>query len=260
MLRSERGLETTIGPFRAMLLRPKLLSIVSLVLQAREIRNVRILKGKRFSLDDSSNSVAHNRNTSQTVEKFPITTRRSEILYQLANTAQPFISRRQRQLLVVGPRNTHELFIAWCHGFKWSNINAIDLFSINKKIQVMDVESMTFKDSTFDTVCMSGVFAYLTNPRTALSEINRVLRPNGIVVIRYPTAAAPVDFAPSNTLNPSQVINWAKELGMTLAYYSYEVHTNSIKTRQITSLMCLKKGVRDGPSCYESVEFSLPEL
>lgn len=88
---------------------------------------------KKLPLDDSGNSVAHNRNTSQAIEKFPIRTRHSEILYQLANTAYPFISRRHRLLPIVGPRNTHELFIAWRHGFKWSNINAIDLFLINKK-------------------------------------------------------------------------------------------------------------------------------
>jgi len=47
---------------------------------------------------------------------------------------------------------------------------------------------------------------------------------------------------------------------MTLVYYSYEVHTNSIGTLQITSLLCLKKGVQDGLSGNESIEFSLPDL
>ena len=57
-----------------------------------------------------------------------------------------------------------------------------------------------------------------------------------------------------------KILKRAKQFGMTLVYYSYEVHTNSIGTLQITSLLCLKKGVQDGLSGNESIEFSLPDL
>ena len=254
---AEPGLKSNIGPFRAFLLKPKVLVMVSLILQSLEISKVKALRDKDFSIRGSKNGAAHDRNSSQTFKKFPIRTRRSEILYQLANTTQPLIPRNNRTLLVVGPRNIHELFIAWCHGFKWSNISAIDLYSVNNKIKVMDVESMMYDNSTFDTVCMSGVLAYLSNPRNALSEISRVLRPNGVVVIRYPTAESNLDFAPSNTLSPVKLVSWAKELGLALVHYSNSQHINSINSSQITSLLCLRKLAKDELFNDNSIGISL---
>ena len=62
--------------------------------------------------------------------KFITTTRRFELLYQLLQIHSPS-NIQDMQLLIIGPRNIAELLNAWTYGFKWKNINAIDLFSTN---------------------------------------------------------------------------------------------------------------------------------
>ena len=44
---------------------------------------------------------------------------------------------------------------AFLHGFQWKNMFAIDLFSVNKKIVVMNMEEMTWKNNYFENVVMA---------------------------------------------------------------------------------------------------------
>jgi SAM-dependent methyltransferase len=62
---------------------------------------------------------------------------------------------------------------------------------LNARFQVMDCENMTFPDSTFDLVSVSGVLHHL-DLDSAFSELARVLKSTGIVVCAEPLAHNPV--------------------------------------------------------------------
>ncbi len=51
------------------------------------------------------------------------------------------------------------------------------------KRMVMDVECLSFPDNSFDTVVASFLFCSVANPIKALEEINRVVKPEGQVLL-----------------------------------------------------------------------------
>lgn len=55
----------------------------------------------------------------------------------------------------------------------------------NVTFQNEDCQRTSFPDSAFDTVFMSLVL-HLTNPRTALGEMHRILKPGGILIVTNP--------------------------------------------------------------------------
>lgn len=62
---------------------------------------------------------------------------------------------------------------------------------LNAKFQVMDCENLTFPDSTFDLISVSGVLHHMDLDR-AFSQLARVLKPNGSVFCAEPLIHNPV--------------------------------------------------------------------
>jgi 2-polyprenyl-3-methyl-5-hydroxy-6-metoxy-1,4-benzoquinol methylase len=62
---------------------------------------------------------------------------------------------------------------------------------LSAQFQVMDCENMTFPDSKFDLISVSGVLHHMDLNR-AFSELARVLKPNGSVICGEPLAHNPV--------------------------------------------------------------------
>ncbi len=60
-----------------------------------------------------------------------------------------------------------------------------------------EVESMPFEDGQFNFITCLGVLEYLSNDNTGLTEINRVLKKNGVLII-----SAPNLFKLKNVLDP----------------------------------------------------------
>ena len=52
------------------------------------------------------------------------------------------------------------------------------------KLQVMNAEEMTFQDNQFDTVCISYTIHHLVHIEPVLSEMYRVLKPDGCFIIQ----------------------------------------------------------------------------
>jgi len=50
-------------------------------------------------------------------------------------------------------------------------------------IAMSDIESLPFKDNTFDLICSAGVIEYLKNDKKALCEFHRILTPGGFLLI-----------------------------------------------------------------------------
>ena len=53
----------------------------------------------------------------------------------------------------------------------------------NPGFAVNDIENLAFKDKTFDLVVAAGVVEYLPDDKKSISEIFRVLRPGGTIII-----------------------------------------------------------------------------
>jgi len=62
---------------------------------------------------------------------------------------------------------------------------------------VGDAESLPFSPATFDTVIAMGVLEYLPDVHRFVSEVRRVLRPSGLLVVSVPSSIAPYHLAQS---------------------------------------------------------------
>jgi len=75
------------------------------------------------------------------------------------------------------------------------NVTGIDLSPLfikeakkqgQAEFRVMDSTSLKFKDASFDAVISAETLEHIPNPAKALSEMTRVLRPKGLIILRFP--------------------------------------------------------------------------
>lgn len=52
-----------------------------------------------------------------------------------------------------------------------------------------DISSLPFPDHTFDVAHVNGVLCQIKNPKTALAELKRVVKPGGFIAVREPDCA-----------------------------------------------------------------------
>ena len=64
----------------------------------------------------------------------------------------------------------------------------------NVTYQVGNIEALPFGDESFDLVCSAGVIEYLPNIERALQELQRVLRPGGLLILSTTNANAPANW------------------------------------------------------------------
>jgi SAM-dependent methyltransferase len=173
---SPAGRAAPVRPLRSLVALPGVFDLVSLALQARDLaRLARIRDG--YAVEGEHHRAVHDYNAEVTQAKRITTTRRVERYYDML--ALPARDLSGDRLLIVGPRNVHELLVAWTRGYAWDRIEAIDLYSTNPKIAVMNMEKMSFEDARFDAVSMANTLSYADDTRTALAEVARVLKPGG---------------------------------------------------------------------------------
>jgi SAM-dependent methyltransferase len=54
------------------------------------------------------------------------------------------------------------------------------------KVEQGTIDSHGFEPSSFDLICLWDVLEHLTDPKAALKEVARLLKPDGVVLINYP--------------------------------------------------------------------------
>jgi SAM-dependent methyltransferase len=163
-------------PLRSLVALPRVFDLVSLALQARDLARLdRIREG--YAVESAHHRDVHDYNAEVTQAKRITTARRVERYYDML--ALPARDLSNDRLLIIGPRNVHELLVAWTHGYAWRLIEAIDLYSTNPKITVMNMEKMRFEDGRFDAVAMTNTLSYADDTRAAIAEVARVLKPGG---------------------------------------------------------------------------------
>ncbi len=125
------------------------------------------------------------------------------------------------KLLIIGPRNFHELLLAWLYGYRWKNIYAIDLYSMNPKIKIMDMNAMDFEGEFFDAIVEHHVLVYSQDLRKTLSEISRVLKPSGRFVFGLANTTPPDSFQKVGrvSFHGEEIRQILRELGFFIAAF-----------------------------------------
>lgn len=106
----------------------------------------------------------------------------------------PFDSLGQWDVLEVGVGSGSHAALLALHARTFSGIDLTDYavnstrqrfahFGLDGSVRQMDAEAMDYPDASFDFVWSWGVIHHSSNPRAALSEIHRVLRPGGRAVL-----------------------------------------------------------------------------
>jgi SAM-dependent methyltransferase len=241
IFRPERRARTT-DFLRAFVRLRGIFDLTSLVIQTIDISRLRrITEG--YSVEQDYLREVHDYNASVSLKKTVTFTRRAEIHYEML-TASPPRSVDGESLLIVGPRNRHELLMAWCHGYAWNRIFAIDLYSTHPKIVTMNMEKMTFPDASFDAVVMANTLAYASDTDAALGEAARVLRPGG----RFSFGATyePVNQTwRGNAVSARAIVDRLHALGMEISSHYAVDKINALGKRQTNHFIVARKPLVD---------------
>ncbi len=174
ILKPERRIGGT-NTLKELLKLPVIFDLTSFFIQLRflnKIININNIEKESDYIEDVKNY-----NYSVTSNKLITRNRRAEIYYKLSSLILPNLS--NKKLLIIGPRNVQELYMAWIYGFSWKNITGVDLYSAHQKIKVMDMHNLEFKDETFDCVIMSHTLAYAQDTEKVIDDVCRILKPSG---------------------------------------------------------------------------------
>lgn len=89
----------------------------------------------------------------------------------------------QARVLSIGPRNENELLHLAAYGFDLRNVEAIDLVSNSPLVTIMDMHDLEYPNDSFDVVISGWTLPYSKDPRKALAEKMRVLKPGGLLCV-----------------------------------------------------------------------------
>ncbi len=230
------------GLVRRLLLEPRIFDLVSCLVQLRDLPALARICDT--TPRDAFYAKVADYNAGVTQQKVITTTRRAEIYYQILSL--PPRDPSAETLLIVGPRNVHELIIAWLYGYRWKDIHAIDLYSTNPKIHVMNMEAMTFPDDTFDAVVMSNTLAYSRDTFRCLSEVARVLKPSGRFVFGATYFPQSKDW-PGNLVSGNDVRHMLKKLSLSIVFYSAFDKVNTLGGLQTAHIFGTQKSDPNNP-------------
>lgn len=89
----------------------------------------------------------------------------------------------ESKVLIIGPRNEHDLYLLASEGVKMKNITGLDLISYSSRIKIGDMHQMEFADNSFDAVVFGWTLSYSSTPQLAMNEIMRVTKPGGLIAV-----------------------------------------------------------------------------
>lgn len=86
-------------------------------------------------------------------------------------------------LLVIGPRYEPELLMARGLGWEERGLRGLDTFSYSPLVDVGDMHSLPYPDSSFSAIVCGWTLSYSSRPEVAAREMQRVLRSPGYLVV-----------------------------------------------------------------------------
>lgn len=222
--------------WRRALLSPRIFDVLSLFVQLRDLRRRRRID-QNYAIDDEHYRKVQDYNSGVTQSQDVTRTRRSEALIRMLSL--PPRDLWNEQLLLIGPRDVHELLLCWLYGFRWANIRGIDLYSTNPKISVMNMEAQEFADNSFDAILMANTLAYAKSTQQCLAECVRVLKPGGRLV--FGATYFPEGEYPGNHVSGSDILKLLYGLPVDLCGYNPVDKTNALNKRQTVHLFSVVK-------------------
>lgn len=87
------------------------------------------------------------------------------------------------RLLIIGPRNEHDLFSAIGNGFSRDRVNGLDLISYSPMIDLGDMHATPYPDNSFDAVVVGWTLSYSREPRRFAQEMLRIVRDGGLIAV-----------------------------------------------------------------------------
>lgn len=87
------------------------------------------------------------------------------------------------ELLIIGPRNEHDLFSAIGHGFGRNRVRGLDLISYSPMIDIGDMHRTAYADNSFDAIIVGWTLSYSRNPSLFAQEMVRIVRNGGLIAI-----------------------------------------------------------------------------
>lgn len=87
------------------------------------------------------------------------------------------------EVLIIGPRNEHDLYCLVAHGFRKNRVRGLDLISYSPWIDLGDMHSTPYSDNRFDAVIIGWTLSYSRDPKKLAKEIRRIIKDGGIVAI-----------------------------------------------------------------------------
>lgn len=223
--------------FRSILRLPIIFDLCSLILQIKDFLRLKHIR-KNYLTDDPYFREVHDYNASVTLKNFITTSRRAEKFYEVLTVSLENIG--DKKILLVGPRNIQELFFAWTYGFKWKNIDGIDLYSTNPKILPMNMEKQTFPNEKYDCVVMAHTLAYANDVGAVVNEISRILVPGGRFVFNNTFCPSSTDY-PGNLVSSVKIVDMLLCSNMEIYYQSGAYKINALGMQQNSRLLGTQK-------------------
>lgn len=215
-LRRPQAIPGDRGLLRTIVSRPIIFDFVSTVMQLRDLPRLKKIEKKTDYVDQHYDHV-HEYNAGVTIAKIVTRTRRAERLIPVMGFPPRDLS--QERVLLVGPRNVHEILQVWLIGYRWKNINAIDLYATTPKIQIMNMESMTFPDHSFDAIFSFATLSYAKDVKQGVREFLRVLKVGGRAAFSHTHILAKTEFH-GNAIPGEEVLAAISEAGGGIYYHN----------------------------------------
>ena len=228
------------NPLKEFLKLPILFDITTFLFQLRYLNRIKNL----VTLDQPTKYIEDviKYNSSVTIGKLITRSRRAEFFYQIPSTILGDLS--NKKLLIIGPRNVHELYLAWLYGFNWENIKAIDLYSGHPKIIPMNMHELKFDDESFDCIVMAHTLSYAEDTERVIKEVGRVLNPGGI--FSFGCTFDPEDDRWIGSLMDGQKIyNFLKQANMKILLHFPEEKKNALGHNQTNNKFNAQKIDKD---------------
>ena len=234
----------TTGLLRFLFLKPRIFDVLTVGIQLRDVGRRRRISDA-YLIDEPNYKSVQDYKAGVTQRNEITRTRRMEELLRALVLANSDL--KKEKLLLVGPRDAHEIILAWLHGFSWKNITGIDLYSTNPKIRPMNMEDMTFENGTFDAIFMANTLAYAKDVHRCLSECVRVLRPGGRLAFGATYVPGGGKY-PGNRHSGNEIVKMLADLPVDI-YFHKPIHKiNALGKPQTVHLFGVVKHDPDAPA------------
>jgi len=90
---------------------------------------------------------------------------------------------KNSKILIVGPRDEHDIFTLIGHGFCKQQIRGLDLISYSPLIDLGDMHRTPYADGTWDVIIVGWTLSYSSTPRKFAQEMTRIARNGGVIAI-----------------------------------------------------------------------------